>query len=495
LRHTRRGPLTVEPTVATAVARSAPAMASASLGPGRQRAQNRLIGIVALLATACALTVPAAAGAKVLNAPSGSVLLPSSIVAACQVLDDGTVAGAWVYCWNFSHSRHVKLTADGQFSTTATAPIPLGLGGPGDQVGTQFNVGRFRCDVLTRAVRCTVRSSGKGFLLTNNTVAGVNLATAPNQSNPVFGRTALVKPVSGTVLVKSTGSAGFTPLGATASVPLGSTIDTSNGTVQLTSAADSAGRTQTGQFHSGIFRVTQTTSTSSLPGRRRVGLTLLTLAGVASGCPAGAALRGHVAVASARRLWGDAHGNFRTRGRYASATVRGTRWLTEDTCQGTLVKVERGIVAVENLRTHRTVLVHAGSSLLSGASSSAPPSATGAIRFFGFFLNAINAHSQLVVEPAGLALFADGQWVLEGPHWTGWGSPVAHASGISSSSNGIPNAAEGMRIKTSAGVTLSSPGSFLGHRVYRCIDVAVPPPANFGGRRCLKRTGSLYIFG
>lgn len=458
--------------------------------------QNRLIGIVALLATACALATPAAAGARLLNEPSGAVLLPRSIVGACQMVDDGTVAGSWVYCWNLKNTRHVKLTVDGQFSTTATAPIPIGLGGPGDRVGTQVNVGRFRCDVLMRAVRCTVRSSGKGILLTNKTVVGVNSAAAPNQSTPVFGRTALVKPVSGTVLVKTTGSAGFTPLSASASVPLGTTIDTSNGTVQLTSAADSAGRTQTGQFHSGIFRVTQTTSTSSLRGGRRVGLTLLTLAGgVASGCSARAALRGHLAIAGARRLWGDAHGNFRTRGRYASATVRGTRWLTEDTCQGTLVKVASGVVAVENLRTHLTVLVHAGSSLLSGASSSAPPSASGAIRFFAFFLNAINARSQLVVEPAGLALFADGQWVLEGLRWTGWGSPVAHASGISSSSNDIPNAAEGMRIKTSAEVTLSSPGSFLGHRVYRCIDVAVPRPANFGGRRCLKRTGSLYIFG
>ena len=28
-----------------------------------------------------------------------------------------------------------------------------------------------------------------------------------------------------------------------------------------------------------------------------------------------------------RKLWGDGKGKFRTKGRYAAATVRGTRWL------------------------------------------------------------------------------------------------------------------------------------------------------------------------
>lgn len=365
--------------------------------------------------------------------------------------------------------------------------------------GETNEVHGFRCTSASTGVTCTKVAGpgvGRGFRINAHEAVRVGSTSTSSTPTATFNRTATVRTVSGTVLVKTPGSASFTPLGALTSIPMGTTIDTSNGTVALSSASDSAGHTQSGQFYSGIFRVTQTRAASRVRSGRRVGLTVLTLAGgVPSGCASTASARGHMATVSARRLWGNAHGNFRTAGRYASATVRGTQWLTEDTCQGTLVKVARGVVAVESLRTHRTVLVHAGRSLLSGASSSAPPSATGAIRFFAFFLNVINAHSQLVVEPTGLALFADGQWVLEGLHWTGWGSPVAHATGISSSSNDIPNAAEGMRIKTSAEATLSSPGSFLGHRVYRCIDVAVPPPANFGGRKCLKRTGSLYIFG
>jgi hypothetical protein len=85
-------------------------------------------------------------------------------------------------------------------------------------------------------------------------------------------------------------------------------------------------------------------------------------------------------------------------------------------------------------------------------------------------------------------------WVLEGLHWTGWGSMVAHASGISNSSNDIPKAASGARIKTPAQVTLSRPGRFQGHEVYRCFRVTVPPPASYPFV-CLKRVGSLYLLG
>ena len=49
-----------------------------------------------------------------------------------------------------------------------------------------------------------------------------------------------------------------------------------------------------------------------------------------------------------RRLWGDGHGSFRTAGHYSAATVRGTRWLTEDRCDGTLTRVVRGTVEVED---------------------------------------------------------------------------------------------------------------------------------------------------
>ncbi len=65
-----------------------------------------------------------------------------------------------------------------------------------------------------------------------------------------------------------------------------------------------------------------------------------------------------------RQLWGNGKGSFQTRGRYAAATVRGTHWLTEDRCDGTLTRVARGVVSVADLPTHTTVTVRAGHSYL-----------------------------------------------------------------------------------------------------------------------------------
>jgi hypothetical protein len=79
------------------------------------------------------------------------------------------------------------------------------------------------------------------------------------------------------------------------------------------------------------------------------------------------------------------------------------------------------------------------------------------------------------VRPSVISLTADGSVVVEQLQWTGWGSSVAHATGISSASNGIPNMAQGKRIKKPAEVTLSNPGLFQGREVYRCFALTVPP--------------------
>jgi hypothetical protein len=69
-----------------------------------------------------------------------------------------------------------------------------------------------------------------------------------------------------------------------------------------------------------------------------------------------------------RRLWSsDRHGRFRTHGNNSVATARGTRWLTEDYCGGTLTRVRAGAVAVRDRARRRTVLVKAGQSYLARA--------------------------------------------------------------------------------------------------------------------------------
>ena len=82
-----------------------------------------------------------------------------------------------------------------------------------------------------------------------------------------------------------------------------------------------------------------------------------------------------------------------------------------------------------------------------------------------------------VVRPSLIYLFADGSWVIDHLHWTGWGSSVAQANGISSASTGNPSQAGGKRITTPGKISLSNPVQFYGHEVYRCFKLTVPAPA------------------
>jgi hypothetical protein len=97
-----------------------------------------------------------------------------------------------------------------------------------------------------------------------------------------------------------------------------------------------------------------------------------------------------------------------------------------------------------------------------------------------------------VIQPASILMFADGSWDLESLSWTGWGTSVARATGISSASNGIPDQATGTRIKSPVTVTLSQPGRFQGHEVYRCFTLKSPAHPDSNERLCLKDAGHGY---
>ena len=47
--------------------------------------------------------------------------------------------------------------------------------------------------------------------------------------------------------------------------------------------------------------------------------------------------------------------------------ARGTMWTTTDRCDGTLTRVQRGVVVVTNLRTRRQIVLRAGRSYLAKA--------------------------------------------------------------------------------------------------------------------------------
>jgi uncharacterized repeat protein (TIGR01451 family) len=65
-----------------------------------------------------------------------------------------------------------------------------------------------------------------------------------------------------------------------------------------------------------------------------------------------------------RQLWGSAKGSFTTKGRFASATVRGTVWFVQDRCDGTLTQVVEGVVGVFDPAQKKTVSVGPGQSYL-----------------------------------------------------------------------------------------------------------------------------------
>jgi hypothetical protein len=155
-------------------------------------------------------------------------------------------------------------------------------------------------------------------------------------ATPAFGRTVVLRPAGGRTLVRRPGAPGFEELRAKTAVPLGTAVDVKSGTVVLTAAPAAGARPESARFFGGVFTVSQAS-----------GATRLTLS---------EPLR----CGRTRKLWGDGSGSFRIRGRYGAATGRGAKWLVQDSCSSTVVRVSRGVVAVSGDRTSRTVLVRAG---------------------------------------------------------------------------------------------------------------------------------------
>jgi hypothetical protein len=125
------------------------------------------------------------------------------------------------------------------------------------------------------------------------------------------------------------------------------------------------------------------------------------------------------------------------------------------------------------------------------------PSTGTQVYFYGDLGNAINLSfisNPLEVRPSSILMFEDGSWVIQGLRWSGWGSRVAHGVGVSSSSNCNPNCADGTRTNLSAQIALSSPGSVLGHHVYRCFQLTVPSYPGSDEYECLTDQGGLYAY-
>jgi hypothetical protein len=185
------------------------------------------------------------------------------------------------------------------------------------------------------------------------------------QLGPKLAVRANLTPVSGSVFVKLPGSSTFVALTAAREIPFGTVVNATHGKVTVTTEGPHGG-IQTMTFFEGEFELTQD----------RKGLVVATLTGGDfSVCPTRRE-RSHLARTSSkhaspdhavRKLWAEGHGSYSTKGSYAGGAALGTRWLTEDLCDGTLIRVATDRVKVTNLVNHRHVTVTAGHSYLAKA--------------------------------------------------------------------------------------------------------------------------------
>jgi hypothetical protein len=194
---------------------------------------------------------------------------------------------------------------------------------------------------------------------TTTTPVPETVAAAPP---PTMNERVVVAAETGTASVQVPGSDAFVPLAEGVSVPVGSVVDASNGTVRLLAATDDS-QAPTSPSSSVLLRgskveVRQSDATN--------GLTELVLrGGDLARCGKATAAATRRTRRPRRTLWAsDRGGKFRTRGSNSVATVRGTTWRTTDTCRGTTTTVYSGSVRVYDRATKRTYVVRKGHSHL-----------------------------------------------------------------------------------------------------------------------------------
>jgi len=278
-------------------------------------------------------------------------------------------------------------TTVGTGSTGTTVGVSTGSGSDGGSstgVGVTLPIGTTGATGAAGATGASGSStsgsaaSGSGASGSGTTATGTSASGTPSIGDaapPQLQHTAVVTGASGNVLVQPPGAKHpFAVSGTSIDVPNGTLVilRAHSGVVDLTTALDTHGHTQSVLVWGGSFRLHYV--------RGAHGRVILSLAGGgANACSAGHGARTATARASraaarstrsahvVRSLWGsDNHGRYTTNGNDSVATVQGTVWLTEDRCDGTLTAVRRGAVLVTNKLSHRTVRVTTGHSYLAG---------------------------------------------------------------------------------------------------------------------------------
>jgi uncharacterized repeat protein (TIGR01451 family) len=268
--------------------------------------------------------------------------------------------------------------SQGSCSGTTTVSCDVGVLADGASATVAITVGLASPGTATEPATVAYASDPNTANNSVSTTTTVNPAPAPPPvatplAPPVLDNSTDLAPVSGSVSVELPGTTTFVALSQAENIPMGSTINATGGTVQITTALPN-GTTQTGDFYDGEFVVTQNSS----------GRVFATLAGGSyAGCPPAHSTskgggkhhhkKGALLLAATkkskstvvRQLWGNAHGDYTTKGRYGSAAVSGTIWLTQDRCDGTYFKVTKDtIVVIANAHPSKHHNLKQGQSLL-----------------------------------------------------------------------------------------------------------------------------------
>lgn len=183
---------------------------------------------------------------------------------------------------------------------------------------------------------------------------------ATREDEPILGQTQRAVVLRGEVYAGK-GRARRRVTGRTL-LPVSTSFDTADGAVRLeyetTTGAD---RTRYGRYMSGEF------SGGEFTTHQGDGDSLVEIHLEGSGVGAGTGLAQAAAKAKPKSVWSTAKGKFRTNGRHGAATVRGTRWYTEDRSDGTYFRVSEGSISVKDFRTGRTRVLTAPESYLARA--------------------------------------------------------------------------------------------------------------------------------
>jgi hypothetical protein len=291
------------------------------------------------------------------------VLLVSGLSAGTAVAHD---SGPTWWLWHHGHGH-----GNGNGRPTASTPATTG---DDDDAQGRDDTTTTAATTTTTAATAPAPAPADTTTASTPTTATTTTATATTAA-PVLDRTVAVAATAGSVNVRRPGADAQALTAAPLALPTGTRVDTRHGQVALTSAVDAHGTTQTGRFSGGVFEV------RTAPG----GYTsLILIGGHWAACTTKATKNAraarafyvggravHVAKTKTKKtkkpirsLWGqDDHGRFQTRGSGSVATVRGTRWLTEDSCAGTRTTVTKGAVDVRSRRTGKTHRVTAGHSI------------------------------------------------------------------------------------------------------------------------------------